>query len=185
MSGERFCLEAGRYGRKLTVVDPDHNVLPIVSVAAVGPTVRDLVFRHVKGVHNGVATLVPASTSVSLAVGGIVTASTRATRIIKTSADLTSGTDCSVSLTTGGDVKVRFVTADCVALNTSADILRDVLDAIVGNDLEVGVGSLAQDAWLKVGEGCCSSASDEREESRGLEMHGGRFAGDVERWLGD
>ena len=76
MSGERFCLEAGRYGRKLTVVDPDHNVLPIVSVAAIGATVGDLVFRHVKGIHDGVAALVPASTRVSLAVGGIVAAST-------------------------------------------------------------------------------------------------------------
>lgn len=69
-------------------------------------------------------------------------------------------------------MKVRFVTTNRIAFNTGADVLRDVLDAVVGDNLEVGVGSLVQDARLKVGEGRCSSASDECEESRALEMHG-------------
>ena len=146
ISDQRSCLEARRYEWKLTVVDPDHNILPIVSVAAIGATIRDLVFREVKGIHDGVAALVPASTSISLAVRGIVAASTCAARVIKTPTDLASSTDCRVGLTARSDMKVWFVTTNCIALNTSAHILRDVLDAIVGNDLEVGVGSLAQDA---------------------------------------
>lgn len=78
-------------------------------------------------------------------------------------------------------MKVRFVTTNRIAFNTGADILRDVLDAVVIDNLEVGVGSLVQDACLKVGERRCSSASDEPKESRALEMHGESFAGDERR----
>lgn len=57
------------------IVNPDNNIFPVVSVAAIEATVRDLVFRHIKGIHNSVAALVPASASVSLAVRRIVAAS--------------------------------------------------------------------------------------------------------------
>ena len=65
----------GRCECKLTIVNPDNNIFPVVSVAAIEATVRDLVFRHIKGIHNSVAALVPASASVSLAVRRIVAAS--------------------------------------------------------------------------------------------------------------
>lgn len=69
------CSGVGTYECKLTVVDPDYNVFPIVSMATIGRAVGDLVFRHVKGIHDSVAASVPASASVSLAVSGIVAAS--------------------------------------------------------------------------------------------------------------
>lgn len=75
-------------------------------------------------------------------------------------------------------MKVRFVTTNRIAFDTGADIFRDVLDGVVADNLEVGVGSLAQDACLRVGERRCSSASDEPKKSRALEMHGGSFPGD-------
>lgn len=78
-------------------------------------------------------------------------------------------------------MKVRFVTANRVAFNTRADIFRDVLDAVVVDNLEVGIGSFAHDVRFTIGEGSRSSASDEGQESRALEMHDESIAGDG-RW---
>lgn len=68
-------------------------------MATIGATVGDLVLRHVEGIHDSVAALVPASASVSLAVRGIVAAPAGTAGVVKTSTDLASDTDCRVRLT--------------------------------------------------------------------------------------
>lgn len=70
-------------------------------------------------------------------------------------------------------MKVRFVTTNRVAFSASANILRDVLDAVVRDLLEVRIGSFAHGVRLKICEGHRSCASGEDEKSGALEMHGG------------
>lgn len=153
----------GDGGNELTIVDPDDNVLPVVPVTTIAATSRDLVLREVPGVHDRIAALVPGTTNVGLAVGWIVTAAAGTAGVVETTADLAGGAHSRIGLTSMSDVQVRFVTANCVALSTTAEVLRDVLDAAVRDNREVGVDPLGQEV-LGVSERRCGSACDEEEE---------------------
>lgn len=117
-----------------------------MAVASVCAAVGNLVLGEVECVHDSITTLVPGSTNVGLAIGWIIAATARTTRVVEASADLASSTDRRVRLTSGSDVKEWFVTTNCVSFSTAAEALRNVLDAVVRDNGEVGVGSFGQES---------------------------------------
>ena len=129
-------------------------------VAAIGNTGSGLVLRKIPGIHDSIAPLIPGTTNVGLAVCRIVATATRTARILEASADLASGAHGRVRLTAMGDVESRFVATNRIAFRAAAVALRDVFDAVVPDDREIGVCPFGQEA-LRFGEGCCRSTCDQ------------------------
>ena len=131
-------------------------------MAEIAATGRDLVLREVPGVHDSIATLVPGTTNVGLAVCWIVAGGTGTARILEASADLASGTHGRVGLTAMGDVEIRFVATNRIAFRAAAVALVDVFDTVVVDDSEIGVCPFRQQAL--VGERGCRSTCDEEKK---------------------
>jgi len=140
----------------LTVVDPDDDALPVVSVATIEATSTNLVLGKIPGIHNSKAPVVPGGASVGLTVCRGVAAAAGAARILKPSANLASRTHSRVGLASMSDVEIRLVTTDCIAFSAAANAIWDVLDTVMRDNIKVGVGPFGQEG-ADIGERCCDS----------------------------
>ena len=156
----------------LTVVDPDDDVLPVVSVTAIEATVANLVFREVPGIHDSKAAVIPLSTNVGLAVVWTVAAGGGTARILETATDLTPGAYGRVGHTPMGDVKIGLIMSNRVALSAVTNVGRNVFDTVMRDSLEVGVCPCSQQG-AGIGERCCNCPCSKEEKWRGMEVHDG------------
>lgn len=140
-------------------------------MAPIGAACSGLVLGEVPGIHDGVTAIVPGASDVGLAVGWVIAATARAASVVETAANLTSRTDGRVGLAPMGDMEIRFISTNSIPLRTTAEALRNELDAAVWHNREIPFRQGNSVQVRETGGRSCRGACDEGDDSGSLEMH--------------
>lgn len=121
MTGSRRAKNVGiSIGR---VINPYHGILPVMAVAKITSTVRDLILGKVLGIHDSILAFVPDTAGIGLTTTIIIAASGSTTGVLKTFADLTIDIDSGVNLTARSDMDEWLIAKHRIAHNTPTNAL--------------------------------------------------------------